>query len=335
MVRKQMDPNRSEAAKKAWDTRRREHPEKFPPPKDVRRSSKPRKPRRSPREVTSSEEKVVQPKWHVTSRSKMTVTVGYSRNQKISSFIDKPWVEKYRPVSLADVIGPVVPCLKAYVRTGCVPLAMVFHGDYGTGKTTSAKAFVRDFYVFRGLFRRTATFQDVVHASKVTKDYTGIFPPALFIDATLMRDSFRGLSGVDVIRSRVQNFMKYSVGKWPKFVILDEADRMGFEAQGSLSSLIERYPNTRTLYTTNHLDGIMDRIVSRASGGVLEFKKPQPRSVAAHLRRITKAEHMRVTDRKLLEIAKKAPSVRDAVGMLQQECAILMVMKQDRRRKKR
>lgn len=329
-VRNQVDPSRSNAAKKAWATRRRENPEKYGKSK---RPGTPRTP------ITPSKASKValdnEAKWHVTSTRELTVKVGYSRTQKISDYIDEPWVEKYRPVSLGDALGSVVGILKAYVRTGSVPLALIFHGPYGCGKTASARAFVRDFYVFRGLFKRTATFNDVIHASKVTEEYNGIFPPALFIDATLVRDTFRGISGVDVIRTRVQNFMKYSVGKWPKFVILDEADRLGFEAQGALSSLIERYPRTRTIYTTNALDGIMDRIVSRAAGGVIEFQKPSPRSIAGLLARIAKQEHVRVPPTKLRHIAKTAPSVRDAIGMLQQESAILMVTKQNGRKRRR
>lgn len=321
-VRKQVDPNRSSAAHKAWDTRRKEHPDKFPTPKRAQTNKKPL--RRSPKTVKPEKKKEeVQAKYHVTSTATLTARVAYP-SKKISSYMDTPWVEKYRPVSLSEVIGPVVNILKAYVRTGSVPLALIFHGPYGEGKTASAKAFVRDFYVYRGLFKKSATFNDVAHASKVTRDYEGIFPPALFIDASLVKDVFRGMSGVDVIRTRVQNFMKYSVGKWSKFVIVDEADRLGFEAQGALSSLIERYARTRTIYTTNYLEDMMDRIVSRAAGGVLEFQKPTVRSMSARLRKIAKAEHVRIKNSKINEIAKTTPSVRDAIGKLQQECAVLM-----------
>ncbi|MDH5634560.1 MAG: hypothetical protein OEY30_01900, partial [Candidatus Bathyarchaeota archaeon] len=323
MVRTQIDPTRSAAAEKAWETRRKLHPEKYGQKGEGKSRERVKRQKRAtvPRRVEESE--APKPKWHLTSTSKLTVAVSYpKRTLKLNRFIDKPWVEKFRPNSLNEMVGTVVGLLKAYVQTGSIPQALIFHGEYGDGKTTAARCMVRDFYVLRGLFKRTATFNDVIHASKITREYEGIFPPALFIDATLVRDSFSGLSGVDVVRTRVQNFMKYSVGKWPKFVILDEADRLGFEAQGALSSLIERYPNTRTIYTTNFLDDIMDRIVSRAAGGVLEFEKPQPRSIASFLHRVVKIQEVKVPPKKLMEIATRAPSVRDAVGMLQQECAV-------------
>jgi len=319
MVRNQVDPARSEAAHKAWETRRKQNPEKYGNAKH-----KDTKPRRHPQPAPDEKPEV---KWHVTSSANLTVSVDYRRTEKLSKFIDLPWVEKHRPVSLSDCIGTVIGYLKAYVRTGSIPLALIFHGEYGDGKTTCARAFVRDFFVFRGLFKRSATFKDVVNATKVTREYNGIFPPSLYIDATL--------SDVEIIRTRVQNFMRYSVGKWPKFVIIDEADRLGFIAQGALSSLIERYPKTRTIYTTNYLNDMMDRIVDRATGGVFEFTKPQPRSIAARLGRIAKAEKTTVKRAKLLEIAKKAPSVRAAVGLLQQECALLTVKTKSRKTKRR
>lgn len=328
-VRKQVDPNRSEAAKKAWATRRRENPEKYGKSKESNARRKDVS-RRAPKTVAPEEPEKEQVKWHLTSRASTTVHVGYSFGSKISSFIDKPWVEKYRPVSLKDVVGDVVEYLKAFVMTGSVPLSMIFHGEYGDGKTTCAKAFVRDFYVARGLFKRTATFRDITNATNMKPKYEGMFPLALYIDADLVGSG--GMSGVEVIRTRVQNFMKYWSGKWHKFVIIDEADRLGFEAQGALSSLIERYSRTRTIYTTNYLDDIMDRIVSRSAGGVFEFVKPKPVSIAAYLNKICKAERVSVSRAKLMEIAKSSPSVRDAVGMLQQECALLKVKAKSRRR---
>jgi len=325
--RRQVDPARSDAANKAWETRRRLNPAKFGSGRDSNTAET--KPSRKV-EGTPTETKEV--KWHLTSASELNLAVKYSKAQRLTEFDDfRPWTEKFRPISLNDCLGSVVNILKAFVRTGSIPLALIFHGEYGCGKTTCAKAFVRDFYVFRGLFHRDATFLDVSRATKVSREFDGIFPPALFVDATLVRDQQQ--SAVEVIRTRIQNFMMYSVGKWIKFIIIDEADRLGFEGQSMLSSLIEKYPNTRTIYTTNYLDDIMDRIVSRAAGGVLEFKKPESKQIVPYLRGISKIQKIRPTDNKLLEIAKRAPSIRDAVGLLQQECAILQVTRQDRRKR--
>src|SRR5688572_31522409 len=57
------------------------------------------------------------------------------------------WVEKYRPRTLADVVGQeeTVERLKAYVQAGSIPHLM-FAGPPGTGKTTSSIALARDLF---------------------------------------------------------------------------------------------------------------------------------------------------------------------------------------------
>lgn len=72
--------------------------------------------------------------------------------------------------------------------------------------------------------------------------------------------------------------------------------------------------------------------MSRAAGGKLEFKKPEPREILTVLKHIVKAEKVRVDNEKLKQIAKTAPSVREAVGMLQQQCVLLKATNQRRRR---
>ena len=55
-----------------------------------------------------------------------------------------PWVEKYRPQTLDDVVGQkhIVSRLKQYVEEGSMPNLM-FTGPAGVGKTTSALALVK------------------------------------------------------------------------------------------------------------------------------------------------------------------------------------------------
>ncbi|MFQ6064219.1 MAG: AAA family ATPase [Candidatus Bathyarchaeia archaeon] len=228
-----------------------------------------------------------------------------------------PFVEKWRPVSLEDLVGDTsVEKLKAFVKSGSFPLAMVFHGEFGTGKTTAAKAMVRDYYVRMGLFQPEATFSDVRNATRVTRQYEGIFPPVLYVDASVTRD-------IDTIRNLVRNFMRTKApGGLVKFVIFDEADRLGYDAQGALRVLLEKYPNTRTVYTTNELHKIDPAIRSRAAGGVLAFKYPPVEQVTTYLKNIAEKEGMAISDEKLREIAAESESVREAVGALGTEIAL-------------
>lgn len=61
--------------------------------------------------------------------------------------IGLPWVEKYRPKKLADVVGQteITKRLKSYVETHNLPNAM-FSGPAGTGKTSSAVALAKELF---------------------------------------------------------------------------------------------------------------------------------------------------------------------------------------------
>lgn len=233
------------------------------------------------------------------------------------------WIEKYRPVGLIDLIGDVAPYLRAFIKANSVPLAMVFYGDYGQGKTAGAKCFIRDYFVKQGVFKPTATFKDVVNSVGWTEEYEGCWTPVLYVDATLD-------SSVDCIKEKVRSFMRIrsvwnEAGlKLKKFVMFDEADRLGYVAQGALRSLLEKFPGTVTVYTTNKIESMDPAIVSRASGGVFEFKKPAKEDLIQYLRRILKSEK-RLSQLTIEEIAVASRSVREAVGKLQQEVALKSV----------
>jgi len=229
-----------------------------------------------------------------------------------------PFLEKWRPESLEDLVGDsAVRALKAFVRTGAFPLAMIFYGEYGTGKTSATRAMVRDYYVLNGLFQPDVMFRDVRSGSRVMPGYEGLFPPVLYVDASVTRD-------IDTIRGLVQNFMRTLAPKGlKKFVIFDEADQMTYDAQRALRALIEKYPNTVTVYTANILSKIDPAIQDRAAGAVFEFKKPSTEELTLHLKKLTTREGVEIPDERLHQIALESTSVREAVGRLGTEVALI------------
>lgn len=286
------DPKMVEAGKKAWETRRRRQQEGCYDNQET-----PQK----PRSLEPSE----------------PIDVDYPEDMVLTPDLDLPWVEKYRPVSLSGVLGAPADYLKAFVKTGSIPLAMVFHGDFGTGKTTAARAFVRDYFVFRDVFLRTATFKDVAAGRKFNPELEGAWPPVLYVDATVTPD-------IETIRTKVLGFMRViSIRGMPKFCVFDEADRLGFSAQGALRSLLEKYPGTRTIYTTNRLESVDEAIISRASGGIFEFKKPAVAEIVSYLKKILEVEQIELDEAKVEEIAVACASVRESVGRLQQEAIVV------------
>ena len=250
---------------------------------------------------------------------KVAYNVPYIRSESEDNL---PWVERFRPVSLSTLTGDVAPYLRAFIKTNSFPLALVFYGDYGQGKTAAAKAFVRDYYVNAGIFRAEATFKDILNAQLWTEEFEGCWSPVLYVDATITSD-------VEMIREKVMFFMRVRsiwnpVGlKMKKFAIFDEADRLGYASQGALRSLLEKYPNTVTMYTTNKIESIDPAIVSRASGGVFEFRKPNTEMLMPYLQSILASQGKTLSENTIEEIVVASQSIREAVGKLQQEVAIM------------
>jgi hypothetical protein len=228
-----------------------------------------------------------------------------------------PFVEKYRPESLEDIVGDSgTEALRAFVKTRTFPLAMILYGAFGTGKTARARALVRDYYVLNGLYLPSATFRDIRSETRLSPGFEGLFPPVLYVDASVTRD-------IEFIKDTVQEFMKTvpPMGL-KKFIIFDEADRLSFDAQGALRPLIEKYPNTVTIYTTNDLDRIDPAIQDRAAGATFEVKYPGAEFVAAYLQKLAAKENVEIPLERLREIAVESESVRQAVGKLGTEITV-------------
>ena len=154
------------------------------------------------------------------------------------SIKNRPWVEKYRPRTLDQIVNQkgIINRLKQFVKDKSMP-HLIFAGPAGTGKTTSALAMVREIY-----------------GSKRTHNRTH-----LELNASDAR-------GINVVRSFIKDFAK---SKPPmdipfKILILDEADNMTSQAQQALRRTMEKYTaNCRMILICNYSNKIIPPIQSR------------------------------------------------------------------------
>jgi replication factor C small subunit len=177
------------------------------------------------------------------------------------------WVEKYRPRTLADVVGQeeTVERLKAYVKTGSVP-HMMFAGPPGTGKTTCAIAMARDLFG--------------------TESWSGKF---LELNASDER-------GLAVVRGKIKEFARVGTAENDgfKIVFLDEADALTSDAQAALRRTMEKYTaTTRFVLSCNYSSKIMDPIQSRCA--VFRFRPLTTDQVKKFIRRIATEEKVQIT----------------------------------------
>lgn len=156
-----------------------------------------------------------------------------------------PWVEKYRPKTVDDVVqqDEVVNTLRKSIETGNLP-HLLFYGTPGTGKTSTILAIA--YQLFGPQFK-----------SRV-----------LELNASDER-------GIDVIRTKVKTFSSLAVaknttGSHPcppyKIIILDEADNMTEDAQNALRRTIENYSSvTRFCLICNYVSRIIEPLASRCA----------------------------------------------------------------------
>jgi len=152
-----------------------------------------------------------------------------------------PWVEKYRPKCLNDIVGQkkIINSLKNIFDGGSFP-HLLFYGGSGSGKTSTILAILNDYF---GKKKKLMVMR---------------------LDASDDR-------GINSVREEIKGFAekKNYFSKGIKVIILDEADSMTFDAQFALRRIIEKYSNnTRFCLICNYDNKIIPAIKSRC----VEFK---------------------------------------------------------------
>ncbi|UYP45694.1 Replication factor C small subunit [Candidatus Lokiarchaeum ossiferum] len=183
------------------------------------------------------------------------------------SLDQQPWVEKYRPRHLSDVVGQteIVKRLKAFVNDKAMPHLM-FAGPAGTGKTTCALALIRD--MFQKNMKRNQSY--------------------LELNASDAR-------GIDVIRTDVKDFAKTQppTGVPFKILVLDEADSTTAAAQQALRRTMEKFThNCRFILICNYSNKIILPIQSRTS--MFRFSPLSKEELIDRINHVAKNEKLKI-----------------------------------------
>lgn len=199
------------------------------------------------------------------------------------------WIEKYRPQTLADIVGQdeIVERLQSYVKTGNLP-HLLFTGSAGVGKTTAAVALAREFF------------------------------------GESWNLNFRELNasderGIDVVRNQIKQFARTSPlgGATFKILFLDEADALTPDAQAALRRTMESYATTcRFILSCNYSSKIIDPIQSRCA--IYRFRSLSGEAITKEILRIAENEKISITEPAIQAIVYIAQGdMRKAINALQ------------------
>jgi replication factor C subunit 3/5 len=218
-----------------------------------------------------------------------------SEIKKSSGNSSLPWIEKYRPKDLDNIVShkDIINTLRKFIEKKSTP-HLLFFGPSGTGKTSTIKCCINEIY---GEYAKCMT---------------------LILNASNER-------GIETVRGPIKTFVgsKCSIFMPPearnihKMVILDEIDSMTFEAQGMLRQIIEKNSSTtRFCLICNEIDKINVALQSRCS--VFRFPPLCINDMKARLSEICETEGMDANKEMILATIKISNGdMRSAINILQ------------------
>ena len=206
------------------------------------------------------------------------------------TMFDSLWVEKYRPVTLDDMIltPEVRNSFEEIKKTQQIP-NLLFTGNAGIGKTSLAKVIAKN----------------------------------LIEDAQYLYINASDENGIDTIRSSVTNFAKTrSLTGNLKIIILDEVDGLTIDAQRALRNTMEEYSNTtRFILTANYHHRVIQPLQSRSQSYDLT---PPMKGCGERIVKILKQENINVEQEQKINIKQLLktfyPDLRKIINELQKSC---------------
>jgi replication factor C subunit 2/4 len=199
-----------------------------------------------------------------------------------------PWIEKYRPNKLEDIIldHRIVQQLQVYLQDNQLP-HLIVTGLPGIGKTSTlrclAKKLLGDNFA-QGFLELNAS------DDRGVKTIVSVLPP--FVQKKILFKQF-------------------------KIVLLDEADGITSKAQNEICRLMKTYNNTtKFIFTCNDSSGIIESIQSNCA--IIRFLKLTPDQIMTYLKIICTAEHIKYDEEGLKTIAYVSQGdMRRAINNLQ------------------
>ena len=196
-----------------------------------------------------------------------------------------PWVEKYRPGKLQDLVShqDIISTIQRFVDENKLPHLLLYGPpgnviSRGTGKTSTILACAKDMY--------GPEYQSMVLELNASDD-----------------------RGIDVVRNQIKDFASTKClsnrgeGRNVKLIVLDEADQLTSAAQNSLRRVIEKFTkNTRFCLVCNYVGKIIPALQSRCTR--FRFSPVPLIEMQDRLNLVVEQEHVKITPEGISNVLK-------------------------------
>lgn len=219
-----------------------------------------------------------------------------------------PLYRKYRPQRLDEIVGQehIKKALSNAIAMDKISHAYLFTGPRGTGKTSTARIFAKSLNCING-----PTITPCGECENC-RDITNSVPmDVIEIDAASNRK-------VEDAQNILEKVMYAPVNSRYKIYIIDEVHMLSSTAFNALLKTLEEPPkNVIFILATTEVHKVLDTIKSRCQR--FDFRRITTHDIVKHLRKISDAEQINITDDALNTIAKNsAGGMRDSLALLDQ-----------------
>ncbi|MFH1826833.1 MAG: DNA polymerase III subunit gamma/tau [bacterium] len=219
----------------------------------------------------------------------------------------------YRPKNLSELDNlKAKDTITKILQSSDIPHALLFVGDKGTGKTSTARLFAKSVNCLTNKYAKKGNDIEPCNNCKNCKSIdSSTSVDIVEMDAASNR-------GIDEIRKIIHESAFAPMGNRYRIFIIDEAHMITTEAFNALLKTLEEPPKSVIfILATTNIEKVPKTIRSRCS--VINFHQAQKEDIIRMLKRIAGKEKLNLDSKLLTLIAKHADnSFRDATKILEE-----------------